>query len=561
MQSEAVSQTTGDNDDATSAKAPIPVEDADQTSPVTTEDQGTQSAIDPAPPALNPIVEALLTTLTSQEQTTLKASKAEAEALKRFYAAAGREPIWLEDDKVTDNAKQVIDEIKNADDWGLKASAFDLPTATLAPATNNALALFELKLSLAALRYANHAAGGRLKPRAVSRLFDQKPETPQPVAFLWKIAATADPDKLLRDQHPTHPQFHKLRQALLAERQKERQEKVDAATATVEDTSAAKQSKTKKKAAKKKFRQQAFIRQIIANMERWRWMPRQLGDFYVWDDVPEQTTSVIKNGKVVLKEKIIVGKPKTPTPIFSDEMELIIFHPSWGVPPGMKKNELWPKLRNTGGGWFSNKPLASSVLKAHRLNVTRGGVPVNPDSINWSNVNIANYHFTQPPGPKNVLGVVKFRFPNKHNVYMHDTPERHLFGGSNRSFSHGCMRVQNPVRLAEVLLEHDKGWSKAQVRNHKRKGRRIKLTKPIPVHIAYFTVHVDDDGQTQVRRDLYGLDRRVASAIEGRRVRVGVPLASPKKQTAKKRRVAKKKKAKRRTAKRSEPFNPFASTD
>jgi murein L,D-transpeptidase YcbB/YkuD len=117
-----------------------------------------------------------------------------------------------------------------------------------------------------------------------------------------------------------------------------------------------------------------------------------------------------------------------------------------------------------------------------------------------------------------VLGIVKFRFPNKHDVYMHDTPERHLFSGSIRAFSHGCMRVQNPVKLAEVLLAHDKGWSTEQVQEYVRHGGEIKLTTPIPVHVTYFTAVVDDAGKTHYRSDIYGLDSRIASKLEGQSV-------------------------------------------
>jgi len=253
-------------------------------------------------------------------------------------------------------------------------------------------------------------------------------------------------------------------------------------------------------------------------MERWRWLPDDLGDFYVWDSVPEQMTRVIDRQEVTLAEKIVVGKPSTPTPIFSANMQFVIFHPSWGVPAGMKTQELWPQLRNTGGGWFSSYPLASSVLAGHGLYVSRGGHPINPDSVDWSKVDIREFEFVQPPGPKNVLGIVKFRFPNKHDVYMHDTPERHLFGGAVRAFSHGCMRVQNPVRLATVLLAHDRGWSATEVEGYVRRGGEIALNKPIPVHVTYFTAVADAAGKVQYFPDIYGLDERVTSALEGARV-------------------------------------------
>jgi murein L,D-transpeptidase YcbB/YkuD len=254
----------------------------------------------------------------------------------------------------------------------------------------------------------------------------------------------------------------------------------------------------------------------------------------------------------VLSEKIVVGKLNSPTPIFSADMQFIIFHPSWGVPPGMKVNELWPQLRETGGWLFGTS--ASSVLRAHGLQVSYAGRPIDPDSVNWSSADIRGFDFTQPPGPTNVLGIVKFRFPNKHDVYMHDTPERHLFGGATRAFSHGCMRVQNPIKLAEVLLAADKGWSSDKVAEYVRRGGEIKLDKPIPVHVTYFTATVDDAGKVTYHGDIYGLDRRIASALEGRPVNLSVASTGPEptpEQRAEPR--------KRKRPAQSDTFDPFAA--
>jgi len=434
--------------------------------------------------------------LARQRLATQGASKTvhrdDAAALQAYYDAASK-PVWTATDGLTDRGKAALAELGKAEDFGLKASAFELPLLTETTPTPDALAEAELKLALAVLKYARHARGGRFDPSSISRKFDQRPVVFEPKSVLQAIAATDAADAYLRSLHPKHPQFDKLRQALLAAR-----------AAKVEGTPAAKGAPS--------------IAQIVANMERWRWMPPDLGTFYVWDSIPEQMTYVFDGGRQVLAEKIVVGKLSSPTPIFSADMLLVIFHPSWGVPPGMKSNELWPQLRATGGGgWFSSKPLASSVLQSHGLRVTRGGVPVNPDSVQWNAVDIRSFEFEQPPGPTNVLGAVKFRFPNRHDVYMHDTPERHLFGGAVRAFSHGCMRVQNPMRLAEVLLAKDKGWSSERVKQAQR-GGEVKLTTPIPVHVTYFTVTVDDAGAVHAKPDLYGLDARVVAAIEGREV-------------------------------------------
>lgn len=488
----------------------------------------------------HPVLVELLRQLTERQKPGLSARQEDIVAIASFYSAETTEPIWTGEGGFADRAKKVAEVIRKADDWGLKAADFDLPNLAASSPTNEVLAAAELKLAVAVLKYARHARGGRLRPSSVSRLFDQTPEVADPLGIMKDLASTANAGEYLKRQHPQHPQFELLRQALLKARgvkptvSKNGEEKKTGAT-------------TKKNAA--------TIRRILANMERWRWMPRNLGSFYVWDDVPAQKVSVISDRKVLFHEKMVVGKPKTPTPIFSSDMKHIIFHPSWGVPPGMKRNELWPQLRNSNGGWFSSRPSASAVLRSHGLRVTRGGVPINPDSIDWSKVNISSYHFTQAPGPTNVLGIVKFRFPNKHSVYMHDTPERHLFGDRERAFSHGCMRVQRPVRLAEVLLKHDKGWNKGQVQQKKRRGARIELSTPIAVHIAYFTVVADEKGKLDFRRDLYGLDRRVLSKLEGRNVMVGSLSSKRIKRTS----YRKKPRIRRAAKKNKKPFTPFSS--
>ena len=531
-------------------------------------------------------------------------------ALAAFYATAS-EPVWTAAGAFTQRGTQAIGEIRKADGWGLKASAFDLPAVPEGSATADVRADAEIKLGFAVLKYARHARGGRLDPPSVSRMFDQKPTIYDPKSLMQAVAVNAAVDAYLRDLHPKHPQFIKLREALLAARGGATAEvaqpppvKVPAGPSVKPgqdhphvalvrqrlsvDTSPGKESiydDTLVSAVKTYQRLRNLeatgtingatraalndtgrpstsgdnVRRLIVNMERWRWMPENLGAFYVWDSVPEQITAVVQDGKVLFKEKIVVGKINTPTPVFSADMLLVIFHPSWGVPPGMKSQELGPQLRNTGGGWFSTAPLASTVLAGHGLRVSYGGRPIDPDSVNWSSVDIRSFDFTQPPGPRNVLGIVKFRFPNKHDVYMHDTPERHLFGGAVRAFSHGCMRVQNPVRLAEVLLQRDKGWSTDKVAEYVRSGGEIKLTTPIPVHVTYFTAVADDDGKVEYRADLYGLDSRVATALEGQAVNV-VSAAAPAAEAGETEpRPERPRQVVRKKAAQSESFNPFAA--
>jgi murein L,D-transpeptidase YcbB/YkuD len=186
----------------------------------------------------------------------------------------------------------------------------------------------------------------------------------------------------------------------------------------------------------------------------------------------------------------------------------------------MKVHELWPQLKNAGGGWFFFGGGASSVLKAHDLIVSRGGQPVNPDSINWNNVDIRSFDFTQPPGPKNLLGIVKFRFPNKHDVYMHDTPTKKLFNAPVRAFSHGCMRVRDPEKLAALLLAEDKGWPAARVAAAMSPAgahnNQVNLNRKIPVHVTYFTAVAGDDGKLKLHPDIYEHESKIALGIEGK---------------------------------------------
>ncbi len=269
------------------------------------------------------------------------------------------------------------------------------------------------------------------------------------------------------------------------------------------------------------------IERILINMERWRWMPEQLGKLYVWDNVPEALTRIVKDGKIIHTARIIVGQPTWPTPSFSADMKTVVFHPTWGVPDGIKAKELAPLLRKSSGGFFGffgGGYSAAAVLEAYQLRAYVNGRLVDANSIDWSSIDIRSVSFQQPPGPKNPLGEVKFLFPNKHDVYMHDTPERHLFPKSFRAFSHGCMRVQDPARFAEIILGEDKGWSPDRVRSMFGAGSQdVPLETHIPVHVTYLTMRVDEDGKLQSFGDVYGLDSRVAAALTGKAMRFEQP--------------------------------------
>jgi L,D-transpeptidase YcbB len=492
-------------------------------------------------------------------------------ALAAFYGEWSGPPLWATTAGLTPRAQQVVAEIGKADDWGLSAAAIALPKLGRGPWDPATLVEAEIKLGLAVLKYARHARGGRLDPTQLSRSLDQRPNIPDPKSVLQAIAAAPAADAYLRSLHPKHPQFERLRNALLAARGHTKKDRVDQQAdrpippgprikpgmrhphvALVRQRLGVAQAQGEEAFYDERLWQavRSFQREhgldpdgvisgatrsalngptqpnareeaqrLIVNMERWRWMPDDLGEFYVWDNVPEFTMRVVKKGQAVHSEKIIVGKTDTPTPIFSANMEFIVFHPDWGVPDSIKVAELWPYLRR-GSDWYGGAD--TRILERQNLRVSYNGRPVDPRQVDWASTDIRQFQFIQPGGPGNVLGVVKFRFPNKHDVYMHDTPERQLFSRPVRTFSHGCIRVQNPRRLAEILLAEDKGWSAGQVGsllagsyNHE-----VRLTRKVPVHVTYFTAVADDNGNVRYFGDIYGHDERVAAALEGRPARL-----------------------------------------
>ena len=485
----------------------------------------TTAALAPAEAPVAPPSPALLALRTMLPQIAARAPADDRAAIAELYAAKGGALIWVSERGFTDRADATIAEMRKADDWGLEASDFALPRLPAGALSPEAQARAEITLTLAVLKYARHARGGRFRdPARISKLFDQTPPVRAPKLVLADIAATDAPDQYLRDLHPRHEQFVKLRELLLKLR---RGEGGDMQMAYGESLQAAVPGL---QSAPRVInpRTAADIDRILVNMERWRWMPVDLGTLYVWNNVPEFMTRVLKSGKIVNSDRIVAGQPAWPTPVFSAGMKTIVFHPSWGVPDGIKRKELLPLLRNSSGGGliglFTGAPTSRAVLEAHKLQAYHNGRPIDPNQVDWGSANIAAYEFRQPPGPANVLGTVKFLFPNKHDVYMHDTPERGLFARDFRGLSHGCMRVGDPRRLAEVLLAEDKGWSKEKVMNLFTGGtREVKLDTSIPVHTTYFTAMVDYKGTLRTFGDLYGLDARLGHALLGRSVHFKTP--------------------------------------
>jgi murein L,D-transpeptidase YcbB/YkuD len=226
---------------------------------------------------------------------------------------------------------------------------------------------------------------------------------------------------------------------------------------------------------------------LVANMERWRWLPRDMGTKNITVNVPEYRLRLTENGRVIHQTRVIVGKAESQTPIFSETMKYLVVNPSWNVPPSILKKEFLPALAADPD---------YAARKGYRI-IRRGN----------------SIAVQQPPGERNALGWVKFMFPNNYAVYLHDTPNRSLFSADRRAFSHGCVRVEQPFELAEEIVGAQ-GWPEAKLRGLIGKGERtIHLRDPLPVHLTYFTLSVDETGETRAFEDIYGLNRKVRVAL------------------------------------------------
>ena len=427
-------------------------------------------------------------------------------ALESFYGERNGAPVWITPMGFTARAQALIGEIQNAGNWGLPTDAFDLPSASDLPATTDAQAVDEIKLALAVLKYARYARGGGIKPGRVSNLFDQKPDLRAPKTVLAELAVAPAPVAYLTSLHPKHTQFEGLRKLLI-------------------------KSVANAKARGRKPMADPSIQRLIVNMERWRWMPAELGSYYVWNNIPSFVTRVMKNGKSIYVEKVIVGQVKYATPLFSASLRSIEFNPDWTVPDTIKFEDLAPRLRQ--GSADGTRDV--SILTNNKLSVSYQGKPVDATTVDWTRAKFSQYRFTQEPGPDNVLGVLKFNFPNRHAIYMHDTIQPELFSETERTLSHGCIRVRQPDRLAALLLAEDKGWSAQRVKDMLAKGKNsgVSLSNPVPVHLTYFTAVIDAQGKLQTFADAYGLDKKMASALFGKTDALSVSAtAKPDKRSA-----------------------------
>jgi murein L,D-transpeptidase YcbB/YkuD len=396
------------------------------------------------------------------------ANKKDSAAAAAFYQNRNLLPLWLEKGAENVRAAAVVARVKAADADGLEPGDYKLPNfAGLGP---EGLAEAELRLTGAVLTFARHLQAGRFPYTRVSRNNIELPQAlPEPADILGRIADAADAGQALDAFSPQQEPYRKLK-AMLA------------------------QLRGRPGAAKGDASRQ--IETVVANMERWRWYPRDLGTDHVIVNQPDFTLVVMHNGAQVWTTRIVIGKPTMPTPLLSETMKSITVNPTWHVPASIVHNEYLPALAQD-----------PTVLDRMGLRVSYSGGEV---------------QITQPPGDGNALGRLRFNFPNRFSVYQHDTPDKHLFGESFRAYSHGCMRVQDPAKYAEVLLNiarpHER-WAAERIKGMFGSAEQDIALPPtqIWVHLTYQTTFVDGAGKLQIRPDVYGLDSRTLAAIKGER--------------------------------------------
>jgi murein L,D-transpeptidase YcbB/YkuD len=251
------------------------------------------------------------------------------------------------------------------------------------------------------------------------------------------------------------------------------------------------------------------LSQVVVNLERLRWMNRDLGERYLLVNIPDFTVTLYDDGQAVWNSKVVVGKTNvTETPEFDGVVRTMVVNPTWHIPDSIAIRDYLPALKRD--------PM---VLKRQNIRLlTRGGTEINPKLVDFTQYTPENFPFRikQRPNDDNALGEVKFLFPNEFSVYMHDTPHRELFARDVRAFSNGCIRLQKPVELAHIVLtgqvaDPDAAYAKLRATG---KERAIALKRPIPVHVVYRTVWFDDAGTARYRPDVYGRDAEVFRALE-----------------------------------------------
>lgn len=465
--------------------------------------------------------------------------------VKQFYALRDFRPAWDEN-----NADLALHTLAQSDQEGLYPSDY-FSGSQPGRAREQEAAVWDVRLTSKFLQYARDVRTGRLAPNAVYRDADLWPQAFDAAGALNTALATGTLTAFIMDLPPQRGEYAFLRDALYRYRVMASQAawvhlpelkgEIAALPLTVqhllqlrlaaEDQTA---SADQLEAALRRFQARQGleadgrlgpnsiaalnvpisqrIEQIEANMERWRWLPHRAEGRYVEVNAADASLTVIDNAKTLLTSRIVVGKPRSPTPILATEIVAVTANPPWNIPQSIARKEILPKLvRNPG------------YLSAEKM-ILRNG-PSDGRNINWRNIspNRFPYSIQQLPGEKNALGRLKMEMPNRFDVYLHDTPAKSLFAQNDRFFSHGCVRVQQVGALAKYALTGDPAADVERILEPvDDKTQRAPLARPLAVYLLYWTAFRDSDGNVAFRKDVYGRDAQLIAALNGRRMTVSM---------------------------------------
>ena len=480
--------------------------------------------------------------------------------LQALYAARRYAPLWVDAHGPLDHTGDVLAVLAEAANEGLEPAAYAVDRQAVAgdPA---ALAAYELAVSTAVIRYGRDLSVGRVEPSVLSRDIDIERQPFDGAALVRATTAAADPADHLASLAPSLPLYDGLRRSLAVHRAiaaaggwpsvpdgptlhpDDISDRVPALRArlmatgdyTGDDADDPASLDTlydaELETAVRAFQERhgllvdglvgrgtlgalntdvdTRIDQIVATMERLRWLPNPLGDRYIMVNAPDFRLDLVEGGRTVRELRVIIGLPNWQTPLFSSTVRYLEWNPSWTVPISIAVREILPRLRENPGH-----------LEEENLRLYAGWGPDAPEvsahALDWQEIGsgIRYFMLRQPPGPANPLGRVKFNMRNDFSVYMHDTSTPRLFARARRAFSHGCVRVDEADWLAEHLLEDNPNW--AAIRERVFEGQsttRVNLARPMPFHIVYHTAWLDDRGRYHFREDLYGIDRLVTEAL------------------------------------------------
>ncbi|CAN5413284.1 murein L,D-transpeptidase [soil metagenome] len=505
----------------------------------------------------DPLASAIFTELLNTESQVRVATR-EKPIVIDFYRANGFKPLWTTAAGLTPRAENMLAFFAASDEDAMDPADY-LPAAlnsfTADPAAHAGdlaeLARLDLGLTAMALKYARQASSGRLIPNRLSGYYDVQPVAVDPLKVMKVVAWSPFPIEYLKSLQPQHPAYGQFKAALAAKRESvkndgepiaaggrlkpgqdddrvaalrhrlgrlgyavspleaERPQNYDA---TLVASVRAFQKDTKLKVtgnvdapttlALNSRSERRDLDRLVYAMERMRWLPHDLGERYVFVNQAAYELRFIDRGQELWKTKVIVGKPDNQTVVFHDRMETVVFNPSWGVPQSIIRNEMLPILMRDPG--YLDR-------LGYRV-IDRKGKIIHSSAIDWSNYSSASpLGVQQPPGDDNALGEIKFLFPNSHDIYMHDTPTRALFDRNVRALSHGCVRVQDPRRFAELVL--GVGPDEVAEKIDSGESRSVKVKRPLSVHLAYFTAWPEADGRIAYFPDIYGRDRRMEQAF------------------------------------------------